>query len=590
MPDTRLGSGSVFDVYRSQLSSWLRENMDEVRALPPKVIDPYNENGKGIVVGWEVKPVYSDYRFRVLLNNAFPFTHINIAYVGENRHLQWPHVEQNGFLCLPVEGWRPIEDLACSIQERLDFAIKLLNDCHSDEYIKRESSKEFLSYWGRSTQLNALSIVDLSRLETRYLAVVESNGVFLIGENKDAADEWLRKQGRPVPLDSFQAVFASIESAPYLPFPKSAKQLFGRMLKDSDIDSVITHLSPFENTFIVLAVRTHEATSLIGALLPAITQNGFRKPSRKKGGKGRSAQRTKATWTRFGRLSLVRVDRADSEWVHGRGLDPHHRLLAESRVVILGAGSLGSQVATRLAQAGTGHITLVDPEVLTPSNVGRHALGMNSVRRNKAEQLAVALSVNFPHGTYAGIGQTWQDVIDKSPEIFKHADLTISCVAETDQDLSWDSWRRSGGASAPTVYGWLGTQGTTGHALALPIDGPGLSCYFDIDGFLRDPDTDFGGDAQVKVEPGCGTEFQPYGPLAAGQVELLVTRLALDILVKKVSLPHHKVYACSTEDLEELGGQWTEKHTRCRPNGYTGPMEYSLPVAHCGVCYLCKAE
>jgi len=567
--------------------------MENVCPLLPRTIGLYNDKDKGIITGWEVKPPGFDFSLRILLSDAFPFAHIKISYVGECRYLQWPHVEENGFLCLPISGWRPIEDLVLSIRERIGLALQLLDDCQSGEYVKSESAKEFLSYWGRSapTGAKALSLVDLSCSAPRLVSAIKTDKCWLVADDKDAIDNWLSNQGKMPPSESLQAIFACIESPPALPLPGNTKQFLSQIVDQCpQINSFIGQLSIFEPTFLFLAVQCNGSTGLIGAKLSPIQENGFQKPKRNGREPHCSARRMRRAWACFSKLTLFRVERADSEWVHGRGLDPTHQILANKRVVILGCGSLGSQVAARLSQAGVGHITLIDPENLTPSNIGRHSLGMESVQRSKATQLASTLSAKFPHGSFHGIPMAYQAVLRENPEIFKDADLFVSCIAETDQDQSWDAWQRSEGIFASTVYGWLGTQGSTGHALALTNDGPGLSCFFDPDGFLRNPDTDFQGDTRIKVEPGCGTEFQPYGPLAAGQVELLVTRLCLDILTKKVFPPHHRIYACSTNDLTELGGQWTNQHGHHRPDGYEGSFEYIPPVSSCGDCYRCRAQ
>lgn len=587
MPKAWFGSGSAFDTYRSRLSTWLRAHMDEVTPLSPVTVELYG--CKGIISGWQIKSPFSGWRFYVLLDEGFPFSHIKIAYVGKCQHLKWPHVENNGFLCLPVDGWRPIEQLDYSIQERLNLAIQLLEDCQSEAYVKAESATEFLTYWGRAAKGEVLSHIDLTVLETRLVVGLKTDRYWLVGENYEALSRWVSNHGKLSPGESFQAIFGYIEEPPSLPFPISSKQFISQFLNQCPhINAVIGRLSPFKETVVMLAVRSREGTSLIGVRLSAIPQNGFRKQARNKQNRIIPSHRVKSVWAQFSRLEHIRVIRTDSDWVHGRGLDPHHRTLAYSRVMVLGAGSLGSQVASRLAQAGVGNITIVDPEELDSSNVGRHALGIDSVRESKAKHLASQLSSKYPHGDFQGFKACWQDVLREKPSTFKDADLFVSCIAESEHDLLWDSWFRSGEVEVPTVYGWLGTHGTTGHALALTSGSPGLSCYFDPDGFVRQPDTDFQGNTKIKVEPGCGAEFQPYGPLSVGQVELLVTRLSLDILTDKVVPPEHRVFTCSTADLRELNGEWTTYHQKYRPEKYDGPLEYRPAIIYCGECYQCE--
>lgn len=60
--------------------------------------------------------------------------------------------------------------------------------------------------------------------------------------------------------------------------------------------------------------------------------------------------------------------------------------LASSRVMVLGLGGVGSACAEALARGGIGALTLIDKDVVDPSNINRQALAFNStVGRVKAE-------------------------------------------------------------------------------------------------------------------------------------------------------------------------------------------------------------
>lgn len=60
-------------------------------------------------------------------------------------------------------------------------------------------------------------------------------------------------------------------------------------------------------------------------------------------------------------------------------------------VSIIGCGSFGSAIADMLVRAGVGKLTLIDPELFSIENVGRHVLTQKDVGRPKAQALAARL-------------------------------------------------------------------------------------------------------------------------------------------------------------------------------------------------------
>ncbi|CAD5995295.1 ThiF family adenylyltransferase [Agreia sp. COWG] len=91
---------------------------------------------------------------------------------------------------------------------------------------------------------------------------------------------------------------------------------------------------------------------------------------------------TPAELSRYARqLSLAQI-----------GIDGQRRLKA-SRVLVLGAGGLGSPVLTSLVAAGVGTVGVVDSDTVEPSNLQRQTLfATRDVGRGKAEAAADALA------------------------------------------------------------------------------------------------------------------------------------------------------------------------------------------------------
>lgn len=63
--------------------------------------------------------------------------------------------------------------------------------------------------------------------------------------------------------------------------------------------------------------------------------------------------------------------------------------LAECHIIIFGLGGVGSWCAESLVRSGIGHITLVDPDLVAPSNINRQLPALTStIGRPKIEVLA----------------------------------------------------------------------------------------------------------------------------------------------------------------------------------------------------------
>ncbi|MET9697125.1 ThiF family adenylyltransferase [Streptomyces sp. NPDC006529] len=65
--------------------------------------------------------------------------------------------------------------------------------------------------------------------------------------------------------------------------------------------------------------------------------------------------------------------------------------LADTHVLLVGVGSVGSYLAEVLVRSGVGRLTLVDPDRVEPANLGRSLFGVRDIGRNKAKATAKRL-------------------------------------------------------------------------------------------------------------------------------------------------------------------------------------------------------
>lgn len=76
------------------------------------------------------------------------------------------------------------------------------------------------------------------------------------------------------------------------------------------------------------------------------------------------------------------------------------RRLKQAKVVVIGAGGIGSPVIAYLAGAGIGHLVVIDDDLVDRSNLQRQILfGSADVGASKAAQAAAAVARQNPHVT-----------------------------------------------------------------------------------------------------------------------------------------------------------------------------------------------
>lgn len=123
-----------------------------------------------------------------------------------------------------------------------------------------------------------------------------------------------------------------------------------------------------------------------------------------------------------GHLSLCEIDL------------PGQQRISQGRVLIVGAGGLGSPVALYLAAAGVGHITVLDPDTVSLSNLQRQIIhGTSDLGRPKALSARDAM-------THINPTVTVDPIIDRltpgnAGDIIGRHDLVIDCTDNLDTRL-----------------------------------------------------------------------------------------------------------------------------------------------------------
>lgn len=99
------------------------------------------------------------------------------------------------------------------------------------------------------------------------------------------------------------------------------------------------------------------------------------------------------------KIQSVHCFRIDNEYIVQRN-NPEEATLSKRKIALVGCGTIG--VSRRIdgqsrgAGIDGGRLTLIDNDIFSPQNIGRHRLGFNSILKNKAIALAEEICRNMP--------------------------------------------------------------------------------------------------------------------------------------------------------------------------------------------------
>lgn len=581
----------------AELSRWVKEQWGRDSLSEPLLRSTYPK--RPFVAGWRLQTDLSGIVFDLLVDRDFPFSQPRIGLGSAAKAHVWPHVEEDGLLCLSRANasHNAIEDTKialCSAYELISLNLV--------EPSRQDFQNEFLSYWDRQPVEKGPRFTSILRASSpsRRIVVWRGKKCRIVAEDQQSLRDWYTNRfgGRSEPLVVEPAALIWLPK-PLCPdeYPRTTSDLWKLASDDTDAKLLLESLAATSPNSIEAVIGSD---SINGPSLAAVTLSspkigfpGKRKNTLQKGfrnGRVPPKEAARRFWNASTPVLPSKVGRADATWIHGRGRDPNHDKLKNSRVVVVGVGSVGAPVAIQLAMAGVGHLTVIDPELLTSANTGRHPLGSKFIGRHKAEALVGELRPNYPHHQFEFRNATWQEVNGTEPQLFSNASLLISATADWGTEDALNTWHVDRGKSPPILYSWTEEHACAGHAVLITARTSAcLACGLDIHGSARIKVTDWTSD-ELLQEPGCGSVYQPYGPVELAHTVSLIAELALDALVDEKITTVRRVWACTSRFLASCGGRWNPEWLRLSNRGTEGGYQTSCEWPSNPECRTCGAR
>lgn len=260
------------------------------------------------------------------------------------------------------------------------------------------------------------------------------------------------------------------------------------------------------------------------------------------------------------RVTPRTVERADAPSIR-RDQDPRITTLQKARVAVLGSGSVGGHVAglPRAGRESRGQFLLIDPEVLTWANTGRHILVRNLLGRGRPRLWLSESESELPHLKSVAVEPTsWQQVMRTSGHLLSDCELIISTIGDWSSECQLNAWHMEKELQSQfymagrKLMAVEATQSWFHHVrLALnvgsQIDGIPLASGWPLAKQMYD-----------SQEPACSTTFRPYGPVELMHVCAMIAELAIESLLETQTRSVHRIWAGSRNSWDRLAGDRTQ--------------------------------
>ena len=393
-----------------------------------------------------------------------------------------PHIDVFDRLCYFGQGVVVLDryDPAVAITHCLDQAEAVLNRIAIDpDYRAGDIQDEFLAHWvyGQASmpwQVLKGSITP-SAVSANYSFLDTGGGRSAIFASDPAEIAAFAKSfgGQASSKTGCKCWLFNTKLLPFVPeiMPGTIKELFAWLQQwDRNIYNGIQRVlerepSYLDYSFVTFAVDTPVGWLGFGFNLNQIKRLGSqRRPNLYKQylhGKG-------------GAFPIMRLSITDisPSFVHNRNLSFPD--LSNKRIMVIGCGAIGSYLAQSLVKLGAGlergSLTLVDPDILQPENLGRHLLGYPALFKLKAHSLSEELLRLFPLSRIKAFSKS----VTEYPSLFD-ADLLIDATGEESVSELLNGWRLDRKSKTPILHVWI--KGNGECVQSLWADHSGAGCF-----------------------------------------------------------------------------------------------------------------
>lgn len=213
--------------------------------------------------------------------------------------------------------------------------------------------------------------------------------------------------------------------------------------------------------------------------------------------------------------------------------------LAYRRVALIGAGSVGGEIAHKLSSAGIQNLDIFDPDYYSIDNLYRHILPEEFLEFQKAQGLGYQMQRQFLWSKARGSSKELLSLRNRQ-ELLSY-DLIIVAIGSPTHERLFKEYLIENDVDVPVLNTWLEGFGVGGHAtLDIPDTKGCLLCaYVCQESLARGLNSNLN-----FIEPnqnvttnlaGCGEQFISYGAICSAQTAIMASDLAINFLKEKIT-------------------------------------------------------
>lgn len=165
------------------------------------------------------------------------------------------------------------------------------------------------------------------------------------------------------------------------------------------------------------------------------------------------------------KIKRFSIDRADSSYIQKRNLPIGTESMKNKRIVMVGAGSIGGYLSNLLCSNGAGwgsqgQFHIIDLDIFSSENIGRHFLGMDAMGKLKVHALKQKLSSAYP---YLNIKAHPNHVMQRL-EILQKADIIVDATGSQTVGISLSEFIPTLAEPPTIIHSWI-----QGHGIATGV-------------------------------------------------------------------------------------------------------------------------